>query len=220
MVSRTVTTCGVMAGLFAGVAFIASLILALCIVSHGFSIVIGIIVLALGALFIYLAFFKNEEGKLRWQYLFVAVISCVAGLILIFTSSNFHVQDSRVNKLSIYTLVAASFTSLLSVVLTFVTGKIIPDVLKSGNMDRAQETTLYIILNILVAFLLAFSFILKVLPEVSKVFSKDFSLSIIVWIIAAAVGGVVGYIFESKSTPLASAYDSNYDSNNSYDNIK
>ena len=220
MASRTVVTCCVMAILFAVNAFVSSLILALCVASHGFSIIVGIVVFVSAAVFIYLGFFKNDNGKLRWQYLFVAIISIFSGFILCFTSSDFHVKDSRANKLAIYSIVAASFTTAFGVLTTLITNKMISDVLKSGNMDLAQETTLYVILEILIAFLLGLSFILKVLPSVGKVFSKDFSLSIIVWVIAALIGAGVGYIFESKSTPLASAYDSNYDTNNSYDNIK
>ena len=188
----------------------------------------------LGIMFINIVFCINNNNKLtakgkyyRWYWFIIfqkfAILNrktFASGIILIATGSNFYVVDAKLNKFSIYVIITISLTSLLGVALPYITNKIIADVMKSANIDMAQETTLYIIINLLTAFLVAASFTLTDLESNSKVFSSDFTISIAVWAIAAILGAIIGFIVESKSTPLASQYDSNYDTSGTYDNIK
>ena len=220
MASRLLMTCLIMAGFFLGIGFISSLLLALSVLSRIFGIILGIILCLLAVLFIVLIFKKSEDGKLRWQYIFTSVASIAAGIILLATSSNFYVVDSKLNKFSLYVIITVSLTSLLSVALPYITNKVIADEFKSANIDKAQETTLYIISNLLTAFLIAGSFCFTDLESNSKVFSTDFGFSAIAWVVAGIFGAILGYIIDSKTTPLASQYDSNYDTTNSYDSIK
>ena len=220
MVSRLIVTCGVLAGLFAAIGFLTSLILALSILNRTIATVFGSILLFCAVGFVYLSFWRNEDGKLRWQYIFTMILSLASGIILISLDCDFYVLDAKLNKFSIFVIVTIAITSLLSVLLPYITNKIIADSLKSANIFKDQETTLYIIINLLTAFLVAAAFTITDLEANSKVFSSDFTISIAVWAIAAILGAIIGYLIESKSTPLASQYDSNYDTAGTYDNIK
>lgn len=174
-----------------------------------FGVILGIIMIVAGGVYGFFAFFKNDDTKKRWIYMFTCVIAVIGGIILASLPSSFHIEDSILNKGILYAVILIGITNLLSLLWPFITKILITDILSAQGMDNNQEGLIYIIVNMVFSFINGFLIaIINNTLELKKVWSQGFVYTIPVWVVSALAFAGLGFRIGRVSAPMASAYDS------------
>lgn len=219
MNSSLVKSCGILGGYNFVIALVISLLSCFCINSVVASVIIGILIIVVGIVCIILAFWRNDEGKLRFQYMLSGIVGIIGGLTLACLPNSFHLHSSSLNRFVVYWLFVSGLYLAAAMLNVFVSNKFLYSEVKSSSIDDNQQANLYIISNLVLSILLAICFAFSK-TEIHSVFTDGFVYSIAIWFLAAIVGVGCGYLFVSKAAPLTGAYESNYDTTPGYDNVK
>ena len=190
---------GTLFGLGLFTSFISALFLALSIVSSPMIYVDGAILIALGALTLFLAFFKSTEKDPKACRIFAGILAFIAGFIWFFIPQTYHTGDSYLNRVVIYIIFNAGMCCVIACYWTLVTRRVFGALLASTSFDHKEENLLYIILNLLYAVLLSLVLPATDSTDADIVFSLGLSYSIGIWFLNGFLGLAIGYILTTKA---------------------
>lgn len=178
------------------------------IVSKVAAYIIGAVLVGLAILFIVLAFFRNDDTKKRWLYIWISLFGIIGGFIALFLPVSYHKTASILNRLSVYCIVAISISNYLSQIWHFLTALFINPIIEAKNLTPVDQSLLFTVVNMALSLVTSILLSLTESTTLSDVWKKGFSFSIIGWIIAAAVCAVVGILIGRDAVVNASQYDS------------
>ncbi|OHT04255.1 hypothetical protein TRFO_28307 [Tritrichomonas foetus] len=188
--------------------FLVSIIVTLFIVSKVAAWIIGGVLIALAVLFVFLGFFRNEDSKKRWLYIWLGIFGVVGGIIAIAIPTSYHKTASVLNRMSIYSIIAIAISNFIAQFWHFLTVFLLKDVLESKQITTTDEALVYTVVNMLCALVTSLFLSMTESTKLSDVWANGFSLSIIGWVIAAVLFAFVGFLFGRNVEVLASKYES------------
>ncbi|OHT10931.1 hypothetical protein TRFO_19618 [Tritrichomonas foetus] len=188
--------------------FLVSLIVALFVVSKTCAYILGPILLALSILFVVLAFFRNEDTKKRWLYVWIFVIGIFGGLVVLCLPESLHKTASSLNRMTIYAFVTIAISNFIAQSWPYLTGFLIKDVLDAKQLSEVDEAIVYTVVNMISSFVAAILESLTSSTTLSDIWKNGFALSVISWVVNAILFAVVGVLFSRTSDVLASDYKS------------
>lgn len=184
--------CGTLAGLGFATALFTSLLICFCIADYTCTIIVAIILLALGGFYIFWAI-KFESGQPNKNVsLFVAVFSIFTGICLFFVTNKWNVNANYFNKFVIYWIAAIDLSSVLALQWHFLTGIVFREVLDQTQFTLKDENIIYIAANLLTSL-----FIALVIPATSASTNDSrcgagIVNSIGIWFVGAIISGLLG----------------------------
>ena len=188
--------------------FLTDMVTTIFIVSKVAAYIIGGVLIVLAIVYLVLAFFRNEDSKKRWLFIWIAVFGIIGGCISLFLPVSYHKTASILNRLSVYSIVAISISNYLSQSWHFLTSLLLKPIIESKNLTTVDQSLLYTVINMALSLVTSVLLSLTESTTLSDVWKKGFSFSIIGWIVAAVVFGIVGILIGRDSEVNASQYDS------------
>lgn len=206
--SQTLKSAGVLGAFGFVTALVSSLLICFAAKFNIFRIILAVVFAVLCVVFVVFSFVGDGAAGRRTVFMGTAVGSLASFVTLISSSSSFHQTSSMLDKFVVYFIVAVTISSILCAMWPFLTSKLLYVIISSTSIDYAQESLLYISVNGVVSVFVALFISLSGKPEVNDAFRKGFVISIAAWFISFLANGAIGWMLESKSAPMASAYDS------------
>lgn len=205
--SSSIKCCIVLAILGLITNFLTDMLTTIFIVSKTAAFIIGAVLVVLAIIFMVFAFFRNDDAKKRWLFIWIFIFGIFGGFIAMLLPVSYHKTASILNRLSLYSIVAIAISNYISQSWSFLTSLILKPIIESKQLSQVDQSLLYTVINMALSLVTSVLLSLTESTTLSDVWKKGFSFSIIGWIVAAVVCGIVGILIGRDSEIDASKYD-------------
>jgi hypothetical protein len=184
---------------------ISSLFVASVIASTGWGWAVFTILLILGGLCVFLAFWRNESLMSRVTLLGVGLIDFTGAIVTATLKGEWHETAGYLNRVMIYMLIALGLICSLACFWNLVTALISTGWLDAAGIDRGQETLIYVMWAALIAFISAWFYALYEEGSRSAMMKHAITYTIGWWFFGAILAGGLGILIISRGTGGAGA---------------
>jgi hypothetical protein len=135
--------------------FITSLVTSIVVAVHQTSPIFGFagVLIFFSLLLIFFAFFRTADSKLRWLYIWTALLGLLGGIPMCFQSDHIRVISHKLTLTVLYSLTAMAISTLLSTAYPFFTRRFLATQLELAQLSRTDELVLYFAINLLTGLL-------------------------------------------------------------------
>lgn len=194
----------------AGLGFITSIVtsLIICTRTTGVLVVFGLILLAASAAFLFFAFWRNEDSKKKWLYIWTALFGIIGGIAMFCETETMRRKTGTLSLVVLYGISAIAICSMIGHLWHFLTSYVIADVLETAGLKDSDESLIYFAVNMLIGFLLGAMSALSKYQTHDGIDGTAVSYTIAFWFIHGILMAIVGYVLCKNEGDMTSKYDS------------
>lgn len=211
-------------GPLAGLGFLAtaigSLFLAAACSGNAGDWTVFVLLFVAAAVQLFLAFFRNENRKLKIVLVVMALVCIIGGCACPALAEEFHWRAAYIDRLTMYFLILTGLIAMTTCAWHFVTGRIAPEAFEAAGLDAGQETLLYFVWALIVAFIQALIMALSSSYSLKALVNEAIAYSVGMWFGGAVLAAGLGMLVFMKggrsegassvstvTTPSVSEYD-------------
>lgn len=198
------------AGTLAILGFLTSVATSLVICTRDTTIIafFGCALLLGSVAFLVFAFWRNDDSKKKWLYIWTAVFGIIGGVIMFFETETMRRKTGTLSLVVIYGISSIAMCTMIGNLWHLVTKYVMADVLETAALKDSDESLLYFAVNMIVGFALGTMSALSKHQTGPTIDGTAISYTIGFWFLHAILMTAVGYVLSKNEGEVTTKYDS------------